>query len=148
MLIEKPSRTGGNGRAQTAKNNGEEQAAEKKNFVNWDKNNFMRLNRRAAGRLTSRFAVKHGMLHECPEHERGRVAPDAGLISNCHETPKPKKEHTETRVAIRSRSLLDRTSRFIQKTERVSICELCRVEGDGFSIAQPVRFRLLVLLSP
>ncbi len=78
-----------------------------KNFVNWDKNTFLRLIAAPPERLTSRFQVTHGMLLNVLSRKGDGCAAMRDLIRRSHETPKAKKTHT-ARAWQLFRSLLDR----------------------------------------
>ena len=71
-----------------------------KNFVNWDKQTFLRLIHAPPERLTSRFQVSHGMLLNVLSRKGDGCRAMQEIIRDCHETPKAKKAHIETRVAI------------------------------------------------
>src|SRR6201996_8217332 len=66
-----------------------------KNFVNWDKNTFLRLISAPPERLTSRFQVTHGMLLNVLSRKGDGCAAMQKLIRDCHETPKQKKAHIQ-----------------------------------------------------
>ena len=78
-----------------------------KNFVNWDKNTYIRLIAAAPEKLTSRFQVTHGMLLNVLSRQGDGCAAIRKLIQDCHETPKQKKAHTQRAWQL-FRSLLDR----------------------------------------
>jgi superfamily II RNA helicase len=78
-----------------------------KNFVNWDKNTFLRLISAPPERLISRFQVTHGMLLNVLSREGDGCAAMQKLVRDCHETPKAKKAHTRRAWQL-FRSLLDR----------------------------------------
>jgi superfamily II RNA helicase len=78
-----------------------------KNFVNWDKNTFVRLVNSSPERLASRFTVNHGMLLNVLGREGDGCRAMQQLIRHSHETPKAKKEHTKRAWQL-FRSLLDR----------------------------------------
>ena len=65
-----------------------------KNFVNWDKNTFLRLIAAPPERLSSRFQVTHGMLLNVLSRKGDGCSAMRDLITRCHETPKLKKAHT------------------------------------------------------
>jgi superfamily II RNA helicase len=66
-----------------------------KNFVNWDKNTYVRLMAAPPERLVSRFQVTHGMLLNVLSREGDGCTAMQHLIRDCHETPKAKKAHTQ-----------------------------------------------------
>lgn len=78
-----------------------------KNFVNWDKNTYMRLIAAAPEKLTSRFQVTHGMLLNVLSRKGDGCAAMRKLIRDCHETPRQKQAHTKRAWQL-FRSLLDR----------------------------------------
>ena len=78
-----------------------------KNFVNWDKNTFLRLIAAPPERLTSRFQVTHGMLLNVLSRDGDGCRAMQQLISRCHETPRQKQAHTKRAWQL-FRSLLDR----------------------------------------
>ena len=78
-----------------------------KNFVNWDKNTFLRLIAAPPERLTSRFQVTHGMLLNVLSRKGDGCAAMRKLIRDCHETPRQKQSHIKRAWQL-FRSLLDR----------------------------------------
>ncbi len=78
-----------------------------KNFVNWDKNTFSRLVAAQPERLTSRFAVSHGMLLNVLSRKGDGCRAMQQLISRCHESPRQKQAHIKRAWQL-FRSLLDR----------------------------------------
>ncbi|MBI3417880.1 MAG: DUF3516 domain-containing protein [Verrucomicrobia bacterium] len=78
-----------------------------KNFVNWDKNTFLRLIAAPPERLMSRFAVSHGMLLNVLSRKGDGCRAMQELIARSHETPKAKKAHVKRAWQL-FRSLLDR----------------------------------------
>ena len=78
-----------------------------KNFVNWDKNTYVRLIAAAPEKLTSRFQVTHGMLLNVLSRKGDGCAAMRKLIHDCHETPRQKQAHTKRAWQL-FRSLLDR----------------------------------------
>lgn len=78
-----------------------------RNFVNWDKNTFLRLIAAPPERLTSRFQVTHGMLLNVLSREGDGCAAMQHLIRDCHESPRQKKEHTKRAWQL-FRSLVER----------------------------------------
>ncbi len=81
--------------------------APEKNFVNWDKQTFLRLIHALPERLTSRFQVSHGMLLHVLSHEGDGCRAMQKLIRNSHESPKLKKEHARRAWQL-FRSLIER----------------------------------------
>ncbi len=78
-----------------------------KNFVNWDKNTFLRLIAAPPERLTSRFQVTHGMLLNVLSRNGDGCQAMQQLIARCHETPRQKQAHIKRAWQL-FRSLLDR----------------------------------------
>jgi hypothetical protein len=78
-----------------------------KNFVNWDKNTFLRLISAPPERLISRFQVTHGMLLNVLSRQGDGCAAMRKLIRDCHETPREKQAHIKRAWQL-FRSLLDR----------------------------------------
>ncbi|MCX6904263.1 MAG: DUF3516 domain-containing protein, partial [Verrucomicrobia bacterium] len=77
------------------------------NFINWDKNTFLRLIAAPPERLTSRFQVTHAMLLNVLSRKGDGCAAMRDLVQRCHETPKAKKAHAKRAWQL-FRSLLDR----------------------------------------
>ena len=78
-----------------------------KNFVNWDKNTFLRLIAAPPEKLTSRFQVTHAMLLNVLSRADDGCAAMQRLIRDCHETPRQKEAHIKRAWQL-FRSLLDR----------------------------------------
>jgi superfamily II DNA or RNA helicase len=78
-----------------------------KNFVNWDKNTFLRLIAAPPERLTSRFQVTHGMLLNVLSRNGDGCKAMQQLIARCHESPRQKQAHIKRAWQL-FRSLLDR----------------------------------------
>ena len=78
-----------------------------KNFVNWDKNTFLRLIAAQPERLSSRFLVSHGMLLNVLSREGDGCRAMQQLIAGSHETPKAKKAHVRRGWQL-FRSLVER----------------------------------------
>ncbi|MFZ0826049.1 MAG: DUF3516 domain-containing protein [Verrucomicrobiia bacterium] len=78
-----------------------------KNFVNWDRNTFLRLISAPPERLTSRFQVTHGMLLNVLSRSGDGCKAMQQLIACCHETPRQKQAHIKRAWQL-FRSLLDR----------------------------------------
>ncbi len=78
-----------------------------KNFVNWDKNTYVRLIAASPEKLTSRFQVTHGMLLNVLSRKGDGCVAMRKLIRDCHETPRQKTAHTKRAWQL-FRSLLDR----------------------------------------
>ncbi len=78
-----------------------------KNFVNWDKNTYLRLIAASPEKLISRFQVTHGMLLNVLSRKGDGCAAMQKLIRDCHETPRQKQAHVKRAWQL-FRSLLDR----------------------------------------
>ncbi|HEY5480988.1 MAG TPA: DUF3516 domain-containing protein [Verrucomicrobiae bacterium] len=78
-----------------------------RNFVNWDKNTFLRLISAQPERLTSRFRVSHAMLLNVLSRKGDGCRAMQQLIARCHETPKAKKAHVKRAWQL-FRSLVER----------------------------------------
>jgi hypothetical protein len=78
-----------------------------KNFVNWDKNTFMRLIVAPPERLSSRFQVTHAMLLNVLSRKGDGCRAMQQLIARSHETPRQKQAHLKRAWQL-FRSLLDR----------------------------------------
>ena len=78
-----------------------------KNFVNWDKNTYIRLIAAPPEKLASRFKVTHGMLLNVLSRKGDGCAAMQQLIRDCHETPRQKLAHIKRAWQL-FRSLLDR----------------------------------------
>ena len=77
------------------------------NFVNWDKNTYLRLIAAPPERLTSRFQVTHGMLLNVLSRRGDGCNAMRDLIRRCHDSPKEKKLHFQRAWQL-FRSLLNR----------------------------------------
>jgi len=114
-----------------------------KNFVNWDKNTFLRLIAAPPERLTSRFQVTHAMLLNVLSRDGDGCRAMQELVRRCHESPKQKQTHIKRGWQL-FRSLLERKIiEFIPPDEdgrklRVNI-EL----QDDFSMDQTLSLYLL-----
>ena len=64
-----------------------------RNFVNWDKNTFLRLIAAQPERLNSRFQVTHGMLLNVLSRKGDGCRAMQQLVARCHDSPKAKKAH-------------------------------------------------------
>ncbi len=62
-----------------------------RNFVNWDKQTFLRLIAAAPERLGSQFRITHGMLLNVLNRDGDGCRAMKDLIASCHESPKAKK---------------------------------------------------------
>ena len=114
-----------------------------KNFVNWDKNTFLRLISAPPERLTSRFQVTHGMLLNVLSRKGDGCEAMQKLIRDSHETPKQKKAHIDRAWQL-FRSLIDRKIvEFIPKTEDGSYLRVNVELQDDFSMDQVLSLYLL-----
>ena len=78
-----------------------------RNFVNWDKNTFVRLIAAPPERLMSRFHVSHAMLLNVLSRPTDGCVTMRRLIADCHEAPKAKKAHVRRAWQL-FRSLVER----------------------------------------
>jgi superfamily II RNA helicase len=78
-----------------------------RNFVNWDKNTFLRLISAQPERLSSRFRVSHAMLLNVLSRKGDGCRAMQQLIARCHESPKAKKAHIKRAWQL-FRSLVER----------------------------------------
>jgi superfamily II RNA helicase len=78
-----------------------------RNFVNWDKNTFLRLIAAQPERLNSRFQVTHGMLLNVLSRKGDGCRAMQQLIARCHDSPKAKKAHGKRAWQL-FRSLVER----------------------------------------
>src|SRR4029077_9590424 len=107
-----------------------------RNFVNWDKNTFLRLMAAQPERLASRFQVSHGMLLNVLSRKGDGCRAMQRLIRDCHETPKAKKEHTKRAWQL-FRSLLDRKIiEFVPRTDEGAYVRVNVDLQDDFSMDQ------------
>jgi superfamily II RNA helicase len=114
-----------------------------KNFVNWDKQTFVRLMHAQPERLTSRFQVSHGMLLNVLSRKGDGCRAMQRLIRDCHETPKAKKDHTKRGWQL-FRSLLDRRIiEFVPKTEEGAYLRVNVELQDDFTMDQTLSLYLL-----
>ena len=114
-----------------------------KNFVNWDKNTYLRLIAAPPEKLASRFKVTHGMLLNVFARKGDGCAAMRQLIRDCHETPKQKKAHTQRAWQL-FRSLLDR--KIVEFIPRTADGVHLRVNvdlQDDFSMDQALSLYLL-----
>ncbi len=78
-----------------------------KNFVNWDKNTFLRLIAAPPERLYSRFRVTHAMLLNVLSRDGDGCRAMQQLVARCHESPKQKQAHIKRGWQL-FRSLVER----------------------------------------
>ena len=114
-----------------------------KNFVNWDKQTFLRLIHAAPERLISRFQVSHGMLLNVLSRRGDGCRAMQRLIRDCHETPKAKKDHTKRAWQL-FRSLVDRKIiEFIARNKDGAYLRVNVELQDDFSMDQTLSLYLL-----
>jgi superfamily II RNA helicase len=114
-----------------------------RNFVNWDKNTFLRLIAAEPERLASRFQVSHGMLLNVLNRKGDGCRAMQRLVARSHETPKAKKAHTKRGWQL-FRSLLDRKIiEFIPRTEDGAYLRVNVELQDDFSMDQTLSLYLL-----
>ena len=114
-----------------------------KNFVNWDKNTFVRLMAAPPERLASRFQVTHAMLLNVLSRQGDGCTAMRRLIRDCHETPKAKKAHAQRAWQL-FRSLLERKIvEFIPRTEAGAQFRVNIELQDDFSMDQVLSLYLL-----
>jgi hypothetical protein len=114
-----------------------------KNFVNWDKNTYVRLIAAPPEKLMSRFQVTHGMLLNVLSRQGDGCAAMQQLIRDCHETPRQKQAHLKRAWQL-FRSLLDRKIvEFIPKTEHGVHLRVNVELQDDFSMDQVLSLYLL-----
>ena len=114
-----------------------------KNFVNWDKNTFVRLISAQPERLTSRFQVSHGMLLNVLSRHGDGCATMRKLIRDCHDAPKAKAAHIRRAWQL-FRSLLDRKIiEFIPRTPDGAYLRVNVELQDDFSMDQALSLYLL-----
>ena len=114
-----------------------------KNFVNWDKQTFLRLIHALPERLSSRFAVSHGMLLNVLSRKGDGCRAMQRLVRESHETPKAKKEHTKRAWQL-FRSLVDRRIiDFVPRTPEGAYLRVNVELQDDFSMDQTLSLYLL-----
>jgi hypothetical protein len=117
--------------------------APEKNFVNWDKNTYIRLIAAPPERLVSRFAVTHAMLLNVLSRKGDGCAAMQKLIRDSHETPRQKQAHIKRAWQL-FRSLLDRKIvEFIPQTEEGIYLRVNVELQDDFSMDQVLSLYLL-----
>ncbi len=114
-----------------------------RNFVNWDKQTFLRLVRALPERLTSRFQVSHGMLLNVLSRKGDGCRAMQRLIGDCHETPRARKDHTKRAWQL-FRSLVERQIiEFIPRTDAGAYLRVNVELQDDFSMDQALSLYLL-----
>jgi superfamily II RNA helicase len=114
-----------------------------KNFVNWDKQTYLRLIQAQPERLSSRFQISHGMLLNVLSRKGDGCRAMQRLIRDSHETPKAKKDHTRRAWQL-FRSLVDRRIiEFIPRTQEGAYLRVNVDLQDDFSMDQTLSLYLL-----
>ena len=114
-----------------------------KNFVQWDKNTFIRLIGAAPERLNSSFQVTHGMLLNVLGRNSDGCAAMRNIIDSCHDSPKLKDAH-KIRAWQLFRSLVNRNIvEFIPKTATGAKLRVNIALQDDFSMDQTLSLYLL-----
>jgi len=127
--------------AQSGKKTVKRQPPEK-NFVNWDKNTYIRLIAAPPERLVSRFQVSHGMLLNVLSRKGDGCSAMRQLIRACHETPRQKQAHIKRAWQL-FRSLIDRKIiEFIPKTADGSYLRVNVELQEDFSMDQALSLYL------
>ena len=113
-----------------------------KNFVNWDKNTYVRLIAAPPERLVSRFQVSHGMLLNVLSRPGDGCRAMQRLIHDCHETPRQKPAHLKRAWQL-FRSLVERKIiEFIPKTADGSYLRVNVELQEDFSMDQALSLYL------
>jgi superfamily II RNA helicase len=122
-----------------------------RNFVNWDKQTFLRLMRAPPERLVSRFQVSHAMLLNVLSRKGDGCRAMQKLLRDCHETPKAKKELRQRAWQL-FRSLVERKIiEFIPKTAEGASLRVNVALQDDFTMDQALSLYLhetLPLMDP
>jgi superfamily II RNA helicase len=122
-----------------------------RNFVNWDKQTFLRLMRAPPERLVSRFQVSHGLLLNVLSRQGDGCRAMQKLLRDCHETPRAKRE-LRKRAWQLFRSLVERKIiEFIPKTAEGASLRVNVALQDDFSMDQVLSLYLhetLPLMDP
>jgi superfamily II RNA helicase len=114
-----------------------------KNFVNWDRQTFLRLIHAPPERLSSRFRVSHGMLLNVLGRDGDGCRAMQSLLRDCHEPPRAKKEHTRRAWQL-FRSLVERKIiEFIPKTAGGARLRVHADLQEDFSMDQALSLYLL-----
>jgi superfamily II RNA helicase len=114
-----------------------------RNFVNWDKQTFLRLIHAAPEKLASRFQVSHGMLLNVLSRKGDGCRAMQRLIADCHETPKARKQHSKRAWQL-FRSLVERRIiEFIPKTADGAYLRVNAELQEDFSMDQALSLYLL-----
>lgn len=114
-----------------------------KNFVNWDRNTFVRLQSAPPERLVSRFQVTHAMLLNVLGRPCDGCEVMRQLIATSHDSDRQKKGH-RTRAWQLFRSLVDRgIIEFIPKTPDGAKLRVNVTLPEDFSLNQVLSLYLL-----
>ncbi len=114
-----------------------------KNFVNWDKNTFLRLIAAPPERLVSRFQVTHGMLLNVLSRESDGCAAMQKLVRDCHDSPRQKQAYIRRGWQL-FRSLVERKIvEFIPATASGQKLRVNVELQDDFSMDQTLSLYLL-----
>lgn len=113
-----------------------------KNFINWDKNTYIRLIAAPPEKLVSRFQVSHGMLLNVLSRKGDGCRAMQQLIRDCHDLPRQKQAHVKRAWQL-FRSLVDRKIiEFIPKTEDGSYLRVNVELQEDFSMDQALSLYL------
>lgn len=113
------------------------------NFVNWDKNTYVRLMAAAPERLASRFQVSHAMLLNVLSRPGDGCLAMQRLIRDCHDSPRQKQDHIKRGWQL-FRSLVDRRIIEILKPDASGRKLRVNVElQEDFSMDQTLSLYLL-----
>ncbi len=114
-----------------------------KNFVNWDKQTFVRLISAQPERLASKFQVTHGMLLNVMSRPGDGCKAMRDLIARSHETPKMKKAHIKRAWQL-FRALVERKIiEFIPQTDDGAYLRVNVGLQDDFSMDQVLSLYLV-----
>ncbi len=113
-----------------------------KNFVNWDKQTYVRLMQAPPERLASRFQVTHGMLLNVLSRAGDGCRAMQKILRDCHETPRAK-EQLRKRAWQLFRSLVERKIiEFIPPTPEGAYLRVNVALQDDFSMDQALSLYL------
>jgi superfamily II RNA helicase len=113
-----------------------------KNFINWDKNTYIRLIAATPEKLVSRFQVSHGILLNVLSRNGDGCRAMQQLIHDCHDFPRQKQIHAKRAWQL-FRSLVDRKIiEFVPKTEDGSYLRVNVALQEDFSMDQALSLYL------
>jgi superfamily II RNA helicase len=113
-----------------------------RNFVNWDKQTYLRLIHAPPERLASRFQVSHGMLLNVLSRKSDGCRALQQLLRDCHETPKAKTAHRKRAWQL-FRSLVERKIiEIIPKTAEGAYLRVNVALQEDFSMDQALSLYL------